>query len=314
MKIQNLFFSLVLILLVIPACTTTPEKPLETVKVTRGGILASIPSTGTVQPRNRVEIKPPVAGRVDDILVVEGENIKKGQILGWMSSNERAALLDSARAKGEAELKYWEDVYKAAPIIAPLDGFIISRSVEPGQSVLASDAILVMADRLIVKAQVDETDLSRIKLGQSVKIVLDSYPDQKIDGKVEHIAYESKMTNNVNIYDVDIQPISIPSFFRSGMSATVSFIQEERVDALLLPLNAVKKKSNRSYVFIKNKSDKIETSQVATGLENSSHIEVISGLKEGDEVIVPTAKLIKDLLNDQHGPQFPSPFSPQRGR
>jgi macrolide-specific efflux system membrane fusion protein len=300
MKIRNpkfeirKLFCLLLLALVLSSCSGKQEEPLRTVKVTLGSIKAEIPSTGIVEPRNRLEIKPPIAGRVDEVLASEGQSVKKGQILAWMSSSDRAALLDAARAKGAAEVKKWEDVYKPTPIVAPLNGFIIQRAVEPGQTVTSGDPILVMADYLIVKAQVDETDIGSIRIGQAVNIELDAYPGQAIPGKVEHVAFESKTVSNVNIYEVDIAPGRVPKFFRAGMSATVNFVLQERKDILVLPLNTVKKISDKSYVFIQ-KNSKTESLQVKTGLENSANIEVVSGLSEGDEVVVPTVKMIQDL-------------------
>ncbi|MFH1684552.1 MAG: efflux RND transporter periplasmic adaptor subunit, partial [Candidatus Margulisiibacteriota bacterium] len=174
----------VMLALTLVSCAGKSEEPLKTVKVTLGTIKAQIPSTGVVEPRNRLEIKPPIAGRVDQVLVSEGQSVRKGQILAWMSSSDRAALLDAARAKGEEEVKKWEDVYKPTPIVAPLNGFIIQRAVEPGQTISTADPILVMADYLIVKAQVDETDIGSIRIGQDVNIELDAYPGQPIAGKV----------------------------------------------------------------------------------------------------------------------------------
>ncbi|MFH1684297.1 MAG: efflux RND transporter periplasmic adaptor subunit [Candidatus Margulisiibacteriota bacterium] len=174
------------------SCAGEKAEPLKTVKVQLGSIKAEVPSTGIVEPRNRLEIKPPISGRIDSVLVGEGHSVRKGQILAWMSSSDRAALLDAARAKGEEEVKKWEDVYNSTPIVAPLNGFIIQRAVEPGQTISTADPILVMADYLIVKAQVDETDIGTIKLGQKVNIELDAYPGKPIAGKVEHIAFESK--------------------------------------------------------------------------------------------------------------------------
>jgi len=100
--IKNIWFGFWILVfgLTLVSCASSPEPRLEKVRVTRGNILASIPATGTVMPRNRLEIKPPVAGRVEQILVNEGHNVRKGEILAWMSSNDRAALLDAARAKG----------------------------------------------------------------------------------------------------------------------------------------------------------------------------------------------------------------------
>src|SRR3989339_238898 len=100
MKKISLIIFLMLIMGVFISCAKKEKEPLETVKVTIGAISASIPSTGTVMPRNRVEIKPPVAGRIEDVLVNEGTHVRKGQIIAWISSNERAALLDAARTKG----------------------------------------------------------------------------------------------------------------------------------------------------------------------------------------------------------------------
>lgn len=298
-------FSLALFL---TSCGLKSEKPLRVVKVERGNIVAQIPATGTVMPRNRLEIKPPIAGRIEEVLVKEGKNVVKGQTLAWMSSSERATLLDAARSEGKEEYEHWKEVYKPAPIVAPLDGFIIQRNVEPGQSVTTADPILVMADKLIVKAQVDETDIGRIKVGQKVNIELDAYQGQVILGYVEHIAYESELINNVNIYKVDILPSKVPSFFRSGMSATVNFTQEEKRGVLLLPLSAVKKVKDRSYVFVEDKeTKKTKPLQIQTGMENSLHIEIISGLNEGDKVVIPTAEMIQSLREGRRHRPF-NPF------
>lgn len=301
------FVPLLLIPIILVSCSGEKKQPLKTVKVQLGSIKAQVPSTGIVEPRNRLEIKPPIAGRMDSVLVKEGQRVRKGHILAWMSSSDRAALLDAARAKGVAEVKKWEDVYKQTPIVAPLNGFIIQRAVEPGQTVTTNDPILVMADYLIVKAQVDETDIGDIKVGQNVNIELDAYPGQPITGRVEHIAFESKTISNVTIYEVDVVPGKVPPFFRAGMSSTVNFVLEEKNDILVVPLRVVKKIGNQSYVFVQ-KGKKVEPLQIKTGLENSTNIEVIGGLSDGASVVVPTVKMVQDLQSKfqrRRGPRNP---------
>lgn len=308
-QIKKIFFLGILVFFQI-SCAGKPKIPLETAKVRIGQILASISSSGTVLPQNRLEIKPSVSGRVEEILVEEGEFVKKGATLAWLSSSERAALLDAARSQSPQEYAYWQEVYHPTPVMAPLNGFIIKKSVEPGQSVTTNDPLLVMADRLIVKAQVDETDIGLIKLKQKVEIVLDAFPDNKIESRVDHIAYESKTINNVTVYEIDILPKKVPSFFRAGMSATVSFLLEEKRDILVLPVKAVRRKNGNSFVFIKQKDKDIpKPVQIKTGLESSDEIEIVSGLLENDEVVIPTAKIIQETLDRQRQPRMFNPFS-----
>ncbi len=293
---------LILAILLLSSCAVKQHNGLETARATYGNILASIPATGGVEPYNRLEIKPPVAGRVESVLVNEGDIVKKGQILAWMSSSDRAALLDAARSQGSTEVAYWQDVYKPTPIMAPIDGFIILRNVEPGQTFTVSDAILVMADHLIVKAQVDETDLASVRLNEKADIILDAYPSDVIPARVEHIAYESQIINNVTIYEVDVVPNFVPHYFRSGMSATVNFYQQEKRDILLIPSRAIKKMGGQAYAFV-SRNGKIVAVPIKIGLENSS-TEVISGLSPEAEVIIPTTKIINDTLSTDRGPRF----------
>ncbi|MCK9554430.1 HlyD family efflux transporter periplasmic adaptor subunit [bacterium] len=263
------------------------EKTSEFVKPFYGDIKVAVSTTGVVEPQNRLEIKPPIAGRVDEILVEEGQSVKTGDILALMSSTERAALLDSARLKGETEMEYWQEVYKAAPLIAPIDGKVIVRSVEPGQTVTTGDAVIVLSDRLIVQADVDETDVGKINLGQKAVVSLDAYPEIKVNAVVDHISYESKVVNNVTIYEVDILPESIPEVFRSGMSANVDVIVAERKNVMLIPAEAVTAEGSRKTVTVKNeKTGEIKTTDISAGLSDSENIEVLSGLKEDDTVLV----------------------------
>lgn len=278
---------------------------VRTAKVTRGDLSVTVDATGTVKPYNRVEIKAPIAGRIDEVLVQEGDEVKQGQTLARMSSVERAVLLDAARSQGEDVVKRWEEAYKPAPLLAPLDGTIIVRSVEPGQTVTTADAVIVLSDRLIVEALVDETDLAFIRLDQPVKITLDAYRDALVSGKVDHIAFESKLENNVNVYAIDVAPKEELASFRSGMTANVTFIVKDRKDVLLVPSEAVatwpKDKPNPQNaafaVYRKAFGGKLEPVAVKIGESDGRMTEITEGLKEGMEIAVVRKKEKEKSVN-----------------
>jgi len=256
-----------------------------------GSIRTFISSTATVLPKNRLEVKPPVSGRIEKVLVREGDKVKTGQILAWMSSTERAALLDAARGKGEESLKYWEEAYKSIPLPSPIDGEVIVAKTQPGQTITTIDAVVVLSDQLIVRAQVDETDIGKITLEMKAIINLDAYPDDKIEAFVEHIYYESKTVNNVTIYEVDLKPEEVPVFFRSGMNASVDFIEQDKKDVLLIPVEAVHKEKEEEYCFIKQKGGAEPLrARLELGVTDDKNVEVLSGISEEDLIIVKSKK------------------------
>lgn len=270
------------------ALRETPPAYTE-VSATRGNLEVTILSTGVVQPRNRLEIKPPIAGRAEEVLVEEGQTVTKGQIMAWMSSTERAALMDAARAKGPEELKRWEELYRATPVMAPISGSVILRNIEPGQTFTGNDAVFVMSDRLTVKAQVDETDIAQIRLRQPAHLVLDAYPDQPFTGHVDQIAYDAKTVNNVTTYEIDVLPGKTPAFMRSGMTANVGFVVTSRQDALLVPSEAVKLRDGHFYVLLppaKSNGAPAEK-EIKTGLSDGKRTEVLEGVTEGEKLLAP---------------------------
>ncbi len=271
------------------------EKPsdemVEEITPTVGSIRTFISCTGTVLPKNRLEIKPPVGGRIERILIQEGDKVKTGQILAWMSSTERAALLDAARGKGEKALQYWEETYKPIPLPAPIDGEVIVAKTQPGQTITTADAVVVLSDHLIVRAQVDETDIGKITTDMKAIITLDAYPDIKIKASVGHIYYESKTVNNVTIYEVDLTPEEVPHFFRSGMNASVDFIEQSRENALLIPQEAAYKEKDEDFVYVKqNNGRQPQAVRVKLGISNDKNVEVLSGINENDRIILKAKK------------------------
>lgn len=276
-----------------------------------GTIQTTIVSTAVVQPQNRLEIKPPINGRIDQILVKEGDLVKAGQTLVWMSSTERAALLDAARARGPEAIKYWEEVYKPTPLLSPIDGEVIVSQDEPGQIITSADAVLVLSDRLIVQAQVDETDVGGIRVGQEVAISLDAYPKIKVNGKVDHIYYESKTVNNVTIYQVDVVPETVPEVFRSGMTATVNIAEKTKDKVLLLPLEAVRRTKDGAFVSVKEDPARGPSERkIELGISDDKNVEVVSGISEND-----TIEVVSQKYTPQAGPKGgTNPFMPMRKR
>lgn len=248
-------------------------------------ITESVETTGQVQPLNRVEIDPPSAGRIEKLLVDEGDTVKAGAVLALMSSTDRVAIMDAARAQGDEQYKYWQDSYKPIKVMAPIAGNIILKNVVEGQTVSQSTVLYAMSDMLIVLASVDESDVGKVKVGQAVKIVLDSYPDKPVRGKVFQILDEGKNVSNVITYGVKIRPEHVPAFFKSQMTANISIEVSKKKDAVLIPARALTvDPSGNTAVITDLKDGKPVYQRVETGSDSGNKVEILSGLEGGDRI------------------------------
>ena len=225
-----------------------------------------------------------------------------------MSSTERAALIDTARSKGKEEVKYWEDSYKMTPILAPGNGVIILKNADAGQTVTQTDNILSMSDRLMVKANVDETDLSDVKVGQKAKMVLDAFPNNPLESEVYHIGYDAKTINNVTTYEVDVRANDTPEFMKSGMTANITFLIEEKSQVVVVPAASIKREKKKSFVLVPGRDANAEPVQqeVQVGISDGKKVEIVSGLQEGDTVLTGAVRSLSKSGEGQNG----SPFSP----
>jgi len=275
--------------------------------IKKGDLEVTILSTGTVQPENRLEIKAPVAGRMDKIFIREGEKVRKGQTIASMSSTERAAMLDAARAKGTEEYKKWSELYLSTPIMAPISGTIILRNVEPGQTFTTTDAIFTMSDRLTVKAQVDETDIAQVKIKQDAHIVLDAYPGKIINAHADKIAFDSKTVNSVTTYIVDVLPTNPPDYMRSGMTANITFFVESKKQILLVPNEALKVERGQTVIAVQGPDGQPKNREIQLGVSDGKFSEVLDGVQEGEVAMVPEVKLNREKKGT-------NPFSPMGGR
>lgn len=283
------------------------------ITVERGDLSIAVLTTGTVDPETRLTIQSPIAGRVERVLIAQGQQVKKGQVLAWISSTERAVLLDGARSEGAEEVKKWEELYKPTPIIAPINGMIIQRNIQPGQTFSITDPIFVMSDHLIIHAQVDETDIAQVHVQQPAQIVLDAYPHEPISGRIAKIAYDAKTVNNITTYEVDVLPNNVPPMMRSGMTANITFPVGMRTGVLILPSDAIKSKEGRPYVLVPStKKNESLHREITLGISDGKRVEIISGLSEGETVLEPEYKP-GDPLDSSKG-RSSTPWNPRIGK
>lgn len=291
-------FAIVLLGVIVYSFTdkTTKEQEVyyEDYKVLRMDLQINTRSSGDVEPEKRIEVRPPIDGRIEEVLVKEGEKVKRGEVLAWMSSTERAALLDAARSKGEEELNNWKELYRPTPIISPTDGTVIRSSVSVGQTFNNSEAVFVVSNKLLVRAEVNETDLSLVKKGIEVKIVIDAYPDKPIQGKVSTIAYEAILENNVKSYTVEIIPNETPDYLRSGMTTTLFFDLGLRKNVIAIPNSTIFFDGQSPYVLKEIDGDIAEVN-IKLGKNNNEFTEVLSGLEESDLIKVKKIKFLNNI-------------------
>jgi macrolide-specific efflux system membrane fusion protein len=257
----------------------------------RGVLVMKTQATGNVEPENRVLVTPSVGGRAEEVLFAEGQVVKKGQVLAWVSSSERTALLDSLKMQASTpeEKKMVEEAYNLTPVVAPIAGMVVKRAVEPGQSVSAAKELAVISDRLIVKTYVDETDIGAVKEGQKADFYLDAYPKDRHEGRVLAISHESTQKDGVIVYEVKILPAGNIRVMRSGMTADVLVITGSKPDVMTIPRKSVKYKDGDAIVSVKAAAGgKLTEKKITVGATNENSIEVLAGLADTDTVYYST--------------------------
>jgi Membrane-fusion protein len=187
-------------------------------------------------------------------------------------------------------------------IIAPFNGIVLSSDYNQGGTAQSTSAISIISDTFIIKTEINESDINKIKVGQEVDITLDASPGQHFHGTVSEKSLISVNTSNVVTFEITIKPDdSANSSLLYGLSANLTIIEETAQNVLLVPVQAVYKQNGKQYVDIntatgeinaKDISKYIKQVEVTTGISNYNYIEIKSGLKEGDVIMASsTGKL-----------------------
>ena len=201
-------------------------------------------------------------------------------------------------AQSQASLKQLEEQLSYTTIVAPMDGVILSRDVEIGDAVssilvLGSTATLVMTEgdvnEVYVQGKVDEADIAHVYLGQPARIKVESFRDRVFNGKVTKISPMGVEKDNVTTFEVRVSINNPSGELKALMTANAEILLDEHKGVLTVPENAVvydNQKNASVEVPDKSKKDGQRKVDVKVGLSNGSVTEIVSGLKEGDQVVL----------------------------
>ncbi len=211
------------------------------------------------------------------------------------------AKLKQARAQvlqSQATLNQLDEQLSYTTIIAPMDGEILSRDVEIGDAVssilvLGSTATLIMTEgdttQVYVQGKVDEADIAHVYLGQPARIKVESFRDRSFYGKVTKIAPMGVEKDNVTTFEVRVSINNPGGELKANMTANAEILLNEHKGVLSVPENAVTYDNQKNaFVQVPDRSQKDGTRKVPVkvGLSNGSATEIVSGLKEGDQVVL----------------------------
>lgn len=220
-----------------------------------------------------------------------------------------------------------------ATITSPIDGVVLSKSVEEGQTVAASfstPTLFTIAKDLTnmqVVADVDEADIGDVKVGERVTFTVDAYPDNTFSGMVKQVRQEATTTNNVVTYSVVISAPNADLKLKPGLTATVTIYTQENKGVLSVPSKALRFTPEKETVGgmkikdvanAKNKVWTIEGNSVVAhrvniGMTDGSHSQILSGIRRGAKVITGISiSTPDDASNDDAASSGESsPFAPK---
>ena len=298
-------------------------------QVKKGQVIAELDKTNLLSELNTA--KANLASATSN-LSYQAANMNRYQTLykkGLVSADEYENALLTYRQAKEQVASSKENVQKAqtnlgyATITSPIDGTVISKSVEEGQTVAASfntpELFTIAKDltNMQVVANVDEADIGGVKEGDRVTFTVDAYPDDTFEGTVKQVRLEATTTNNVVTYEVVISAPNADLKLKPGLTANVTIYTQERSGVLAVANKALRFTPTKETVGKdmkivdckgKNKvwtlSDKTLTAHAVTiGQTDGVHTEIIKGIKKGQkivtEIIVNTPEEEEDTQQSQ---------------
>ena len=210
-------------------------------------------------------------------------------------ANEKLALLESGKVKIEGtEI---ESIVKA-----PIDGYVLTKAVEVGDPVTPltsfqeGTVLMKMAnmERLKFKGAVDEIDVGKLKEGMETQLRVGALPSDTVKGTLRKIWLKAEKKDNATVFPIEIFiPASRNTTLRAGYSANANIIIERKENVLTIPERVATFKGDTAFVKVPIGQGKDEERRIKTGLSDAINIEVVSGLKEGDEVFEKPVKKIE---------------------
>jgi len=249
----------------------------ETAVIDRGRIVAKVTATGTLSALVTVQVGSQVSGRVQTLNVDFNDPVTKGQVIATVDPRVFEAQLDQARANdlaahgnleraraqaSEAERQFARVTSLAAQtaaavkqaklsldyttIVSPIDGIVVSRAVDVGQTVAASfqaPVLFTLAEdlrKMQVNTSVAEADVGKLQAGMSASFIVDAYPGKRFKGVVRQIRNAPQTVQNVVTYDAVLDVDNPELELRPGMTANVTLTVAEREGVLRLPNAALR--------------------------------------------------------------------------
>ena len=201
------------------------------------------------------------------------------------TARERLQLLQSGRIR---------DSNVESMVRAPIGGYILERTVEPGDPVVPltsyqeGTVLMTMADMgsLVFRGTVDEIDVARLREGMTVQVKIGAMPDATVTGRVARISLKAQKVENATSFPVEITLEETGGqTLRAGLSANAEVIIDERKDVLVIPERLVTFEDGGAWVTVRRSDGTGEKRTIRTGLSDAIQVEVLEGLSEGEQVL-----------------------------
>jgi RND family efflux transporter MFP subunit len=295
---------------------------VSAVPVTRGTAAEIVYATGGVEPVTWAKVASLVRGRIVYICHCEGETVKKGAVLAQLDDSEAKAALNELKAreeflknemtrvsalitKGAATTQAYErasmdlgqvqglisvqnERINEYTIVSPMDGLVLRRDGETGEIAEVGQVLFRVGvpTPLQVVAEVNEEDIPRVAIGQTVLFRTDAFPNRRLEGKVSEITPMGDV--NAKTFRVKMAlPGDTP--LKPGMSVEANIVTREKENALLVPADAVQ--GNAVFVV---EGNRVHRRTIEAGIRGTRAVEVLSGLVEGERVAAPATAELKD--------------------
>lgn len=278
--------------------------------VKKGQVIAELDKTNLISTLNAAKSS---LASLQSSLNYQKANYERYKTLygkGLVSADEYESAELSYKQAKEQVVSAKEEVQRAetnlgyATITSPIDGVVLSKSVEEGQTVAASFStpeLFTIAQDLTdmqVVADIDEADIGSVKEGQRVTFTVDAYPDDTFEGTVKQVRQEATTTNNVVTYEVVINAPNADLKLKPGLTANVSVYTEEKQNVMAVSSKALrytptKETLGKTKIVDCNGKNKVWVLQgntikaiaVNIGMTDGVHTEILSGLKQGQEIV-----------------------------